>query len=331
MLEGFLFSPMPVFSSTYQMPALFKHGDISTVYSALCRKVSGVVYERETFELSDGDFLHLDWSKRQSKKLCVIMHGLEGNTQRSYMKGMVKKFNEKGWDSLAINFRGCSSTMNRLYRSYHSGATEDLKEVTDHICSLHRYTSIALVGFSLGGNVLLKYLGEESKTINPKIKAGIAISTPCDLQGARNKIMKPRNRLYELRFLKRLKQKLIEKHTRFPNRLQLSDIIKVKTLKEFDDLYTAPTHGFKNAMNYYTLCSSKPLLPQIKIPCLIINAQNDPLLSSSCYPIQEATQNDFLYLDMPKYGGHVGFCQSGNYYWNEQRAWGFIQGLVLGK
>ena len=256
------------------------------------------------------------------------MHGLEGNTQRSYIKAMVKKFNEHNWNSLAINFRGCSGIMNRLYRSYHSGDTQDLREVINHIYSLDKYKNIVLVGFSLGGNVLLKYLAEESKAINSKIKAGIAISVPCDLQGACNQIMKSGNILYELRFLKRLKRKLIEKHSQFPNRLQLRDIKKIKTLEQFDDIYTAPTHGFKNARHYYTLCSSKAMLPKIKTPCLVINAKDDPFLSSSCYPIQEANKNSFLYLDMPKYGGHVGFYQAGNYYWNEYRTWEFVNRIT---
>ena len=183
------------------------------------RKVKGVNQQRERLELEDGDFLDLDWShspNNNSNKVLIVLHGLEGNAQRPYITGLAKLFNKNGWDVAALNFRGCSGEMNRLYRSYNAGASEDLKEVISAILSKNKYTQIALNGFSLGGNVVLKYLGE-GNDIPKEIVAAVAISTPIDLAGSCEKLAESKNSLYSKRFVKKLKEQLYLRERKFPD------------------------------------------------------------------------------------------------------------------
>lgn len=316
---------MPIIESSYNPPYFFKNGFISTVYSGLVRKIRGVTQKRERITLADGDFLDLDWSYTSSStnRLIILLHGLEGNAQRTYMLGTAKLFNQNNFDAVCVNFRGCSGENNLKYRSYHSGETEDLEDVIQHIISTKHYTEIYIKGFSLGGNVTLKYLGERD-TIPPQIKVAIAVSVPCYLHGSSIELHKFKNVLYHDRFKKYLKRKLKQKKKLLPDKISDSDIKNIKTLKDFDDVYTSKAHGFKDALDYYDKCSSLQFLNNIKIPTLILNAQNDSFLSPECYPITEAKNNPNLFLEMPKNGGHVGFYQKKNMYYNEQRALEFI-------
>ena len=316
---------MPILESNYQPPYWFRSGFVATVYSGLFRNVKGVVQQRERITLSDGDFIDLDWSysKDKSQKLVILLHGLEGDAQRPYMLGASKHFISNGFDSLGVNFRGCSGIPNVKYRSYHSGVTEDLKEVIEHVISTKAYSEIYLNGFSLGGNVILKYLGEQ-EVIPSQVKAAIAVSVPCSLYGACMELHKLKNKPYHDRFKGDLLQKLRQKQKQFPNEISLENIRSIRTLKDFDDVYTSKAHGFEDALDYYKKSSSLQFLHNIKIPTLIINALNDSFLSHECYPVREAKQNSNLYLEMPKYGGHVGFIASKNVYYNEKRALEFL-------
>ncbi len=316
---------MPLVSSTYKPPFIFRNGFVSTVYSGLARKVHGVNQERERITLSDGDFLDLDWnySQKSTNKLIILLHGLEGDAQRPYMLGASKVFNHNNYDVVCVNFRSCSGEENLKYRSYHSGATEDLEDVIQHIISTKKYSEIYLNGFSLGGNVILKYLGEE-RSIPSQIKAVVAISVPCSLYGSCIELHKLHNVLYHNRFKKHLIDKLKQKQKYFPDLISDAEIKSIKTLKDFDDVYTSKAHGFKDALDYYTKNSSLQFLNNISIPTLVINAINDSFLSSDCYPIEEAKANPNLYLETPKYGGHVGFVTRGDVYYNEKRALEFL-------
>ncbi len=298
---------------------------MSTVFSGLARTVQGVDQTRERITLPDGDFLDLDWSyaTEKSNKVIILLHGLEGNAQRPYITGAAKLFNENGTDACALNFRGCSGEPNKLYRSYHSGATEDLDEVVKHILTKNQYAEIYIKGISLGANMALKYAGE-GRMLPNQLKAVIAISSPCDLKGSCDELLSLKNRHYAIRFLQHLKDKLKPKLLQFPHDLSLNDFKSIKTLKDFDDVYTSKAHGFTNAYDYYDKASSLQYLSNIKVPSLIINALNDSFLSASCYPVKEAKQNPNLYLEMPKYGGHVGFIDKRNVYYNEKRAVEFV-------
>lgn len=316
---------MPILEPTYKPPYFFKNGFVSTVYSGLFRRVNGVIQKRERITLSDGDFLDLDWSfsGETTTKLCVLLHGLEGDTKRPYMLGTSKLFNQNKIDTVSVNFRGCSGEPNLKYRSYHSGATEDLVEIIQHIISTQHYSEIYLKGVSLGGNMALKYLGE-GNNIPSQIKAVIAVSVPCSLYGSCKELHTLKNRPYHDMFKGYLIQKLKQKQQQFPDKVSNDDLKRIKTLKDFDDVYTSKAHGFKDAFDYYEQCSSLQFLQNITIPTLVINALNDSFLSPDCYPVKDAKNNPNLFLEMPKHGGHAGFIGKRNIYYNEQRALDFV-------
>lgn len=319
---------MPQQDSNYAPPILFRNGHFSTIYSGIIRSVNGVVQNRERIALSDGDFLDLDWSYAQSKskKLVVLLHGLEGDAQRPYITGSAKILNQNGYDCCAVNFRGCSGEPNIKYRSYHSGATEDLMDILDHILSTRDYTSIFLKGFSLGGNLLLKYLGEGNQ-IPTELKGAVAVSVPCNLHDSCKQLLSTKNILYAIRFKGNLLEKLRQKQAMFPEKISNADIKKIKTLMDFDDAYTSKAHNFKNALDYYEQCSSLQFLPNIQVPSLIINAKNDSFLGPDCYPVLETDNNPNLHLEMPNYGGHVGFWGKNNITYTEKRALEFFESL----
>ncbi|MGB5500189.1 MAG: alpha/beta fold hydrolase [Maribacter sp.] len=319
---------MPLLSSDYNPPFLFKNGHFSTVYSGLIRKVNGVIQERERIHLPDGDFLDLDWSfsQKPTHKVMILLHGLEGNAQRPYIIGSAKQANTHGYDACAVNFRGCSGEPNTLYRSYHSGATEDLDAIVQHILKSKKYDEIYIKGFSLGGNLSLKYIGE-SQNVPREVKAVVAVSVPCSLHSSLIQLLQPKNYLYAKRFKDHLKAKMREKQQLFPLKISDADINNVKTLKDFDDIYTSRAHGFKDALDYYKQCSSLQFLPNITIPTLIINAANDSFLGPECYPYREADTNKSLYLEVPISGGHVGFYEKQNITYTEKRAIKFLKGV----
>jgi uncharacterized protein len=306
---------------TYTAPITLFNRHIETIYPALFRKVTVKEYESERVATADNDFLDLFWLKQNSKSLVLLSHGLEGNAHRAYIKGMAKAFYDHGFDTLSWNYRGCGDEINRQLRFYHSGATDDLGTVIDH--ALPQYENIFLVGFSLGGNLTLKYLGEKGGGIHPKIKKAVAFSVPMDLHSSCLAISKWSNRVYALRFLKSLQLKIRQKAVVFPE-LQTDPLEKINTLIDFDDQYTAPIHGFKNAIDYYRKCSSIYFLPAIKIPALIVNAKNDPFLGKECFP--DLHDHSFIKFEKPAQGGHVGFALfNGNgVYWSELRALEFI-------
>ncbi|MBD0832722.1 YheT family hydrolase [Aestuariibaculum sediminum] len=315
---------MPIIQSTYKPSFIFNSGFIATVYSGLVRSVK-LNQKRERITLRDGDFLDLDWSysDKASDKVILCFHGLEGHGQRPYITGTAKLFNENNCDAICVNFRGCSGEDNLLFRSYHSGATEDLEDIMKHILGLKKYNEIYLYGISLGANLILKYLGERDN-VPGEIKAAVAVSVPADLAGSCEELMRPKNRPYANRFLNHLKKKLLNKAVKFPDELSFEEFCTINTLRDFDDVYTAKAHGFKDATDYYEQSSCLQFLSKIKIRTLIINALNDSFLSPECYPVKEAKENSNLFLEMPKKGGHVGFIDKRNVYYNEKRALEFI-------
>jgi uncharacterized protein len=305
----------------YKRPLFLFSGHLETIYPAILRRVE-LAYERERIVTPDNDFLDLDWVRRNSQKLVIISHGLEGNSSRAYMKGMARALSGQGFDVLAWNFRGCGDEMNKQLRFYHSGATDDLDVVVSNARN-RGYKQIFLVGFSLGGNLTLKYLGE--RTPCPEVKKSIVFSTPLDLYTSCLKISKPANRIYARRFLTSLKEKIMCK-SKIISGLDLRGLNEIKTILDFDDRYTAPLHGFEGAMDYYRKCSSIHFIDSIKIPALIVNAQNDPFLSELCYPVAQCKGHPFTKFENPRHGGHVGFAQfnKNGLYWSEERALSFF-------
>ena len=307
----------------YNSPLFLFNAHLETVYPSLFRSVALQSYQRERIETDDQDFLDLDWLLQQSKKLVIISHGLEGNTNRCYIKGMSKAFFTNGFDTLAWNFRGCSEQMNLQLRFYHSGATDDLDRIVQHAIQKKQYEEIFLIGFSLGANLTLKYLGE--RTPNPILKKSIVFSAPVNLHSSCLQLSKPSNWMYANRFLKSLKNKIVQK-SKIMEGINIKGIEKIDSLMQFDDHFTAPLHGFRDALDYYQQCSSLYFLKNIAIPTHIINAQNDPFLSEECYPIELLKKHPFITLAIPIHGGHVGFTQfnKNGLYWSEERALNFI-------
>lgn len=321
---------MPLINSKYKASGLFKNPHFATIYSAKLRVAPKILQQRERMILSDGDFMDLDFSfsLKKTRKIAILLHGLEGNAQRIYIKGQAKVLIENGWDVCAVNYRGCSGEANKKYSSYNAGKTDDLIEVIQFLLEKNSYEHIALVGFSLGGNLLLKYLGE-GNNIPKEIIAGVAISSPLHLRGSLAELLKNKNWVYTTSFLLDLRSKLKEKALLFPDEISKKTIKSIKDLKTFDDAYTAPAHGFKDAYDYYAHNSSLQFLSDIKAPVFILNAKNDSFLSPHCYPFSIAESSKNLYLEAPNYGGHVGFHITNKIYYSEQRVLDFLNTKII--
>lgn len=318
---------MPVIpQSSYSAPFLFNNGHLQTLYPTIARKVEGVTYRRERIFTPDDDFLDLDWSRTGSGKLAILSHGLEGNTHRPYMVGMARILNRHGWDVLAWNYRACSGEINRRLRMYHNGCIDDLDCVVRHALNDNRYERAALIGFSLGGNLTLMYLGSLAEKLDARIRSSVAFSVPCDLKAGALELAKARNYIYMKQFLVSLHEKIRMKREQMPGAINDDGYSRIRDFKGFDDRYTAPINGFKDAEDYWFRCSSGRFLSSITIPTLIVNALDDPFLAPSCYPMAQAEQNQHVHLEMPCSGGHVGFVQfnGDGSYWSEQRAVEFL-------
>ena len=316
---------MPILESTFKPSFIFRPAFVATVYSGLIRKVS-LDQKRERIELADGDFIDLDWSyaNKKSDKVVILLSGLEGHAQRPYLTGAAKLFNQNGIDAISVNFRGNSGEPNRKYYAYHSGATDDLHTIVMHAIKDKSYAEIYLKGISLGGNMALKYLGERD-SLPSEVKGCIAVSVPCSLQHSAKQLHSFLNKPFHDRFRDSLINSLKIKQNLFPEELTPEEIDTIKTLNDFDEVYTSKAHGFENALDYYVKSSCLQFLPNIKVPSLIINALNDSFLTPECFPVKEAKNNPNIFLEMPKYGGHVGFIQRGGFYYNEKRALEFVE------
>jgi predicted alpha/beta-fold hydrolase len=329
---------MPVFRNSHHNPPFWlPNGHLQTIYPALFRTVSAVAYQRERIVTPDFDFLDLDWSLAEEQpggknRLVILSHGLEGNSTRQYILGMVKFLNAKGYDCLAWNFRSCSGEMNKTSRFYHSGATEDLHFVVQDAFK-KGYDQVYLMGFSLGGNLTLKYLGEESGHIDSRIKKSVVFSVPMDLKACSLAIIKPENRIYQSRFLKTLKPKVEKKGLHFPSDINPADFRHVNTLYDFDHIFTAPLHGFNSADHYYEQCSSMFFVDRITVPTLIVNAANDPIVPEKSLPEALIDKLPNVWLEITAHGGHCGFRPPGfsqSLYWSESRALEFLEGNESG-
>ena len=319
---------MPLIQSDFKPSFIFRNRHFSTIYSAKLRISTALIQKRERVTLPDNDFIDIDWSyaKNPTKKVAILLHGLEGNAQRIYIKGAAKDLLEDHWDIAAMNFRGCSGEDNTKYQSYHSGKTDDLESIINHILEKDRYQEIVLVGFSLGANLLLKYLGER-ENIPKEIKKGVAISVPTSLRGSLESLNKPENWPYRTVFLISLRNKYQLKMKQYPDKMLASDLKNMKTLQDFDDVYTSKAHGFKDACDYYKKNSCNQFLHNIKAPVLLLNAKNDSFLSPDCFPFDIAKSSKYVFLETPLHGGHVGFHESNETYYSEKRTVSFLKDL----
>lgn len=298
---------MPILESDFLPTLPFRNGHFNTIYRPLFMKESHN-YERVRIDTWDHDFIDLDFSKIGSTKLVVLIHGLEGSSESKYILSAATELNSAGFDTVSFNLRGCSGEDNLLLPTYHSGKTDDLEFVISYLLKNYDYDQLMIVGYSLGGNLTLKYLGEYVDSISDKITAAIAVSVPIDLASSGKEMSTLKNKIYMDEFLKTLRLKVLEKAHKFPDyQLDKEKLFKAKVFKDFDELYTAPVFGFDSPEDYWGKASSKPYLPKIKKPCLLITSLDDPFLSKECYPYEEAGDSDFFHLEATKYGGHVGY------------------------
>jgi hypothetical protein len=322
---------VPTIQSSFRPPILLQNKHLQTILPVLLPRRFRVAFERERLELEDGDFLDLDWIKSGGERVAILTHGLEGSSDAGYIRGIAEVLSGAGWDILAWNFRGCGKEPNRLLRFYHSGETGDLATVARH-ATASGYRRLALIGFSLGGNITLKYLGEGMAL--RQVAAAAAVSTPVDLTSSARAIDERRgNRLYLHRFLQSLIAKVEEKARRFPRELDAAGAREIRTIQEFDNRYTAPLHGFRDAADYWMRASARPFLPRITVPTLLLNACDDPFLTSESLPFAEADANPFLFLEAPAKGGHVGFLdlEHGIQPWFERRVAQFLDDVFGGR
>lgn len=263
-------------------------------------------------ELRDGDFLDFDWLDGQSDFFVVLLHGLEGSIESHYIKGMMNTFQKLGIKVGVLHFRGCSGEHNRLVRSYHSGVSDDVNEALAILAELG-FDVRHLIGYSLGGNVLLKWLGEFSN--NNQVKSAVAVSVPLLLDECANAIECGFSKIYLYHLLKTLKQKTLYKHKQFENKFKIDarEVRNINTFWEFDEKVTAKLNGFKGAEDYYYQVSSRRFLSSITTPTLIIHAKDDPFMNENVIP-DEAEFSSTIQFELSAKGGHVGFIE-GDWPW----------------
>lgn len=339
---------MPYKTLTLRPPLLLPGGHLQTIIPALYRRVQPLLLpRRQRLETADGDFLDLEWyeagmkgSDRSEEReesaprpLAVLCHGFEGSSRSGYIIGMVNALLQAGFNCLAWNYRGCGDELNRLPIFYHSGATYDLQAVLAEAARQHPGTPISLVGFSLGGNLVLKYVAEHSqgRWPAPAITAAAAISVPCDLRASAMVTERGLARVYARRFLQSLEKKVRAKWQLMPHeaRLDPSLLAKAGTIRLFDRYFTAPLFGYADEEAYYADNSSLFRLPAVALPTLLLSAANDPMISASSHPAQLARQHPHLHFWQSDEGGHCGFLQRGHP-WAPNLAERLVPGFLRG-
>lgn len=299
---------------------------LQTVVPAIVRHPRTPRMVRECWETPDGDALDLErLDGDPAKPGVIVMHGLESSSRAGYVRGMIARAAARGWSAVAVNFRSCGPTPHRLVGTYHSGFTRDIAMVAERMRA--RWPRTFAIGFSLGGNVLLKWLGEESRP--DALDAAVAISVPFDLAACARALDGPGfwARVYRRRFLSSLKRKARATAKRFPGRLDVSRLAAADTFSLFDDLVTAPVHGFADASDYWTRSSSGPFLPRIRVPTLLVHAEDDPFIPKEAIPREAIAANPALTLALTELGGHVGFLGGSLLrpaWWAERTAFDFL-------
>ena len=296
----------------FQSPFLQFNGQLQTLLPAIFRKPRTAPYSRERFILSDGDFVDLDWLQSQNDRLILVSHGLEGNSDRSYVKGIAKHFSSNNFDVLAWNCRSCSGTMNKAPRLYHHGEVEDISEVIKHVVKQHGYKEIWLSGFSMGANISLNYLGKKHLSVPTEVKGAVVCSAPLDLADGVDQLHTSEGAFHRKRFFQLLSKKIKIKAQQFPGLLDISKLDSSKHWTWFDRHFSAPLSGCKNELEFYEQATPLNFMHHIEKPVLIVNAKNDPLLGKKCYPEAAIKQFSNIEFEIPVNGGHVGFSERGS-------------------
>jgi predicted alpha/beta-fold hydrolase len=312
----------------YAAPAWLPGGHLQTLYPTLFLRGPQLAYRRERWELADGDFLDTDWlDGAPGSPLVVLFHGLEGSSASPYARSLMHAVNQQGWHGMVVNFRGCSGEPNRLPRAYFAGDSAEIGSVLNRLRAGFPDTPLFAVGISLGGNALLKWLGETGSAARQLVAGAAAVSAPLDMNAAGAALDSGFNRrVYTAHFLATLKAKSLAKAARFPGLLDVEAIRAATSFREFDTLVTARLHGYRDADDYWTRTSSKPLLGDIAAPTLVLNAKNDPFLPARVLPGSNEVSASIT-LQQPESGGHVGFPAGhfpGRINWLPQRILDFL-------
>lgn len=296
-----------IIESEFRPAPGLRHAHLQTLAAALFRPSPRLNLRRERFDLPDGDFLDLDWSEtgtRADAPLVILLHGLTGSIRSKYIRGLMRKINAHGWRAVLMHFRGASEEPNRQPRGYHSGDTEDVNHLVQQLHQRENGVPMAVVGFSLGGNVLLKWLGEQGDSL--PIRTAVAVSVPFDLHQCALAIREGFSRIYMNRLLREMRARLRQKFGQMPAPFPLPDLEQLRDFIQYDNAIIAPLHGFADAQDYYNRCSSGPFLKQIRIPTLILHAADDPFMSPEVVPRPDEI-SDAVTLELSAHGGHVGF------------------------
>jgi hypothetical protein len=319
--------------TSYRAPGWLPGGHAQTIYPLLIRP-DPLPYHRDRWETPDGDFIDVDWTDapapRQpgdSRPLLILFHGLEGSSSSYYAITLMGAAAAIGWSGVVVNFRGCSGESNRLPRAYHSGDSDEIDWILRRLRALFPLRPRYAVGVSLGGNALLKWLGEREASSSDYLQAAAAISAPLDLTACGHHLARGFNRVYTRHFLHTLKRNAAAKLCRHPGIFDERRMTAASNLYEFDDVVTAPLHGFKGAEDYWRRASSKPWLAGIRLPTLVLNARNDPFLPAQALPAPSQVAAS-VQLEFPRQGGHVGFVTGslpGRLDWLPQRIFHYFQ------
>ncbi len=322
---------IPRYTTSYNAPAWLPGGNLQTLYPYFYKPAPRFNYRRERWELDDGDFVDVDWTNgSMDAPLVIFFHGLEGGSSSHYILSIINDLSHYQWRSAVIHFRGCSGMPNRLSRAYHAGDSTEidwmLQRIAGHAQSFAKQQPIYVIGVSLGGNALLKWLGEKGRNAQKLVTGAAAISVPLDLAAAGAALDVGFNQVYTRHFLNTLKVKAFDKLEQFPGLFDAAALKKCSSIYDFDNLVTAPLHGFCNTDDYWRQSSSKQWLKHIQVPTLVINAQNDPFMPASVLPTSGQVSSA-VSLEFPAEGGHAGFIQGpfpGTLQWLPKRILSFF-------
>jgi uncharacterized protein len=335
--KWYTMAPMTVLEATTFVPARgLENAYVQSLYGIVARRLPVLPVKRERWELPDGDFIDVDLFEppdgARPRGFLLLVHGLEGSTRSAYIVGMLEKAHARGLLGIAVNLRSCSGEENRLPRSYHSGATDDIALVLRTVEFRYPRLRGAIAGFSLGANIVLKWAAEEGAKPPESIGAVTAVSCPFDLATCASHLDAPRNWWMRARFLQTMRQKALRKAERFPEHFDARAIRAAWTFRSFDEVVTAPIHGYRDAADYWSRASCGAHLGAIRTPTLIISALDDPLIPPAAVPRDCAAGNPAITLLLTERGGHVGFVAGSFFspvFWAEERAIDFICGQLV--
>lgn len=314
-----------IVDSRFQPWALLRNGHLQTLFASQARYTPALSPRRERIELPDGDFLDADWLGGRSGPIVIVLHGLTGSIRSKYARGLMKAIANRGWRAVLMHFRGASGEPNRLARSYHSGDTGDFDFFVQRLLEREPGTPIVAVGYSLGGNVTLKWLGERGA--DAPLTAAVAVSVPFDLAIAAQRLRRGFSRIYQRHLLHSMRAAVKQKLPLLPSDIHANLLNSLRTFEAFDSAITAPLHGFTDAADYYRRASSRPFLPWIRKPTLILHSLDDPFMSPSAVP-RGPELPPAVTLELSRHGGHVGFIGGLGLkpsYWLEERIPAFLE------